>query len=140
MKNHIEVSKILVCCETAAENNEKLAEKCISSTGRGESQTSSLGGAAYFLQKAEMYRYYIPDIINSLSGDYVDIEEETYLEALGFSIRTYNCLARAGIKTLKDITDKSLYDLTRIRNLGPKCVEEVLSTLQQCGVTLKGLK
>ena len=140
MRNYIEVSKILVCCGTAAETNEKLAEKCMSSIGKGESQTSSMGGAAYFLQKAEMYRYYIPNIIKNLSSDYVDVKEDTPLEALEFSLRTHNCLKRAGIKNLKDITDKYLYELKKIRNLGPKSVEEVLSTLQQYGLTLKGFE
>lgn len=47
------------------------------------------------------------------------------LEELRFSVRTYNCLKRAGINTLKEIENLSEDDMMRIRNLGRKSVEEI---------------
>ena len=114
----------------------------MASVGKGESQTSALGGAAYFLQRAEMFEYYIPTMIQSLNyEDFGSSEkpiEMTPLEALGLSTKSYNCLARAGINTLGDITKMYLYELKKIRNLGNKSLSEVLETLKKYGVKLNG--
>lgn len=59
------------------------------------------------------------------------------LEELDLSVRSYNCLKRAGINTLEDITQKTEEDMFKIRNLGRKNLEEIEQKLQEFGLTLK---
>ena len=135
---YIKISDIFDYCKATAKNCRELAEKCISSTGKGESQTSSLGGAAYFLEQARIYEYDIPNIIKNVKGDYLEPAlQDTPLEALEFSTRTYNCLHRAGIKTLGDITNMYLYELQKVRSIGNKSLNEIQQTLKRYGVSLK---
>lgn len=60
----------------------------------------------------------------------------SHLEELDFSVRTYNCLRRAGIETIGDLVALSDDDLFKIRNLGIKCHEEIKRVLMQYGETL----
>ena len=48
------------------------------------------------------------------------------LEELDLSVRSYNCLKRAGINTVKDITETTYEDMLEVRNLGKKSLEEVI--------------
>ena len=64
-------------------------------------------------------------------------ELETPIEDLDFSVRTFNCLKRANIKTLKDLVDKKQSDFMKIRNLGKKSLKEVLDKIKDMGLTLK---
>ena len=59
------------------------------------------------------------------------------IEELGLSVRSYNCLKRAGIRTTDDLTAKSLQDLMRVRNLGRKSREEVIQKLKEAGFSIK---
>lgn len=72
----IRVGDIIEYCKKAEEMHYELAMKCLKSTGKGESQTSALGGSAYFFQKAEMYRYSIPDIISCIINEPLQTEED----------------------------------------------------------------
>lgn len=56
---------------------------------------------------------------------------------LDFSVRTYNCLLRAGIKTLGDIRNRTIVDLMNIRNLGRKSLEEILATANSYGIKIE---
>ena len=56
------------------------------------------------------------------------------IEELEFSIKTFNCLKRAGIYTLRDLKELTEEDLDRIRNLGSKSKEEIISKLEEYGV------
>ncbi len=137
-EQYVKVSDILNYCRQSATTNRDLANKCIESVGKGESETSSLGGAAYFLQQARMYEFDIPNMIKALNFEEVDSILETPIEVLGLSTRSYNCLSRANIKTLGDITKLYLFELKAIRNLGEKAYEEVIDTVRKYGVSLKG--
>ena len=64
-------------------------------------------------------------------------ELETLIEDLDFSVRTFNCLKRANIKTLKDLVDKKQSDFTKIRNLGKKSLKEVLDKVRDLGLVLR---
>ncbi|MBQ8892162.1 MAG: DNA-directed RNA polymerase subunit alpha [Bacilli bacterium] len=64
-------------------------------------------------------------------------ELETPIEDLDFSVRTFNCLKRANIKTLKDLVDKKQSDFMKIRNLGKKSLKEVLDKIRDMNLTLK---
>ena len=59
------------------------------------------------------------------------------LDDLNFSVRTYNCLKRAGINTVEDLINKSEEDMMKVRNLGRKSLEEVIAKLDSFGFTLK---
>lgn len=69
MEDFIKVSDIIEYCNRSAETVGKLADKAIRSTGRGESETSSLGAAAYFLERQRTYEYDIPNIITCIINE-----------------------------------------------------------------------
>jgi DNA-directed RNA polymerase, alpha subunit len=62
---------------------------------------------------------------------------EMTIEELDLSVRSYNCLKRAGINTLQELTDKSESDMMRVRNLGRKSLEEVKNKLADLGLSLR---
>ena len=62
---------------------------------------------------------------------------EMTIEELDLSVRSFNCLKRAGINTVEDLTNKSEEDMMKVRNLGRKSLEEVMQKLESLGVTLQ---
>jgi len=70
-----------------------------------------------------------------------DDEKEKVLEMsideLELSVRSYNCLKRAGINTVEELTNRTPEDMMKVRNLGRKSLEEVLAKLQELGLALK---
>jgi DNA-binding CsgD family transcriptional regulator len=86
-------------------------------------------------------------LLNTALATYTEKEElttedlitlNTPIINLDFSVRTFNCLARAGTKTLGDISKMTLEELQKVRNLGRKCCEEVIYTLKKYGLELRG--
>lgn len=69
-----------------------------------------------------------------------DDEKEKVLEMsideLELSVRSYNCLKRAGINTVEELTNKTSDDMMKVRNLGRKSLEEVLTKLKELGLEL----
>ncbi|NLC68264.1 MAG: DNA-directed RNA polymerase subunit alpha [Clostridiaceae bacterium] len=61
---------------------------------------------------------------------------EMTIEELDLSVRSYNCLKRAGINTVEDLISKTEEDMMKVRNLGRKSLEEVLSKLNALGLSL----
>ncbi len=61
---------------------------------------------------------------------------ETTIEELDLSVRSYNCLKRAGINTVQDLTTRSENDMMKVRNLGRKSLEEVIAKLDAMGLSL----
>ena len=59
------------------------------------------------------------------------------VEELDLSIRSYNCLKRANIHTVEDLTHKTEEDMLKVRNLGKKSLDEVIQKLESFGLTLK---
>lgn len=59
------------------------------------------------------------------------------IEELDLSVRSYNCLKRAGINTVHDLTEKSEAEMVKVRNLGRKSLEEVKLKLIDLGLGLK---
>lgn len=70
-----------------------------------------------------------------------DDEKEKVLEMsideLELSVRSYNCLKRAGINTVEELTNRTSDDMMKVRNLGRKSLEEVLTKLKELGLQLK---
>ena len=62
---------------------------------------------------------------------------EMTIEELDLSVRSYNCLKRAGINTVEELTQKTEEDMMKVRNLGKKSLEEVQSKLAELGLNLK---
>ncbi len=62
---------------------------------------------------------------------------EMNIDELELSVRSYNCLKRAGINTVEELTNKSSEDMMKVRNLGRKSLEEVLAKLKELGLSLK---
>ena len=58
------------------------------------------------------------------------------IEELDLSVRSFNCLKRAGINTVGDLVNKSEDDMIKVRNLGRKSLEEVMAKLDSLGLTL----
>lgn len=69
-----------------------------------------------------------------------DNEKEKVLEMnideLELSVRSYNCLKRAGINTVEELCSKTSEDMMKVRNLGRKSLEEVLAKLNELGLSL----
>ena len=59
---------------------------------------------------------------------------ETSIEELELSVRSFNCLKRAGIATVEDLTNKSETDMLKVRNLGKKSFDEVTAKLHSLGL------
>ncbi len=62
---------------------------------------------------------------------------ELPIEEMDLSVRSYNCLKRAGINTIQDLLKKSKSDMFKVRNLGAKSVEEVINKLESYGFSLR---
>lgn len=62
---------------------------------------------------------------------------ETPIEELEFSVRSYNCLKRAGIHTVADILSRTEHDMMKVRNLGKKSLDEVAAKVASLGLSFK---
>lgn len=62
---------------------------------------------------------------------------EMTIEELDLSVRSYNCLKRAGINTVEELTLRTEEDMIKVRNLGKKSLEEVIQKLEELGLSLK---
>lgn len=59
------------------------------------------------------------------------------IEELDLSVRSFNCLKRAGINTVEDLINKSEEDMMKVRNLGKKSLDEVVAKLDSFGFDLR---
>lgn len=62
---------------------------------------------------------------------------EMTIEEMDLSVRSYNCLKRAGIHTVEDLTKKTEDDMLKVRNLGKKSLDEVIAKIESYGLKLK---
>ncbi len=62
---------------------------------------------------------------------------EMTIEELDLSVRSYNCLKRAGINTVEELANKSEEDMMKVRNLGKKSLEEVIQKLEELDLKLR---
>ena len=77
------------------------------------------------------------DILVSRSEDRQQKVLEMNIEEMDLSVRSYNCLKRAGIHTVADLTRKTEEDMLKVRNLGRKSLDEVIAKLKTFGLDLK---
>ncbi len=64
-------------------------------------------------------------------------QSDVTIDELELSVRSYNCLKRAGINTVGELCNKTPDDMMKVRNLGRKSLEEVLAKLQELGLSLR---
>jgi DNA-directed RNA polymerase subunit alpha len=77
------------------------------------------------------------EVMKEKEEDGVDKVLEMAIEELEFSVRSYNCLKRANINTIGELTEKTEDEMMKVRNLGKKSLEEVKSKLAERGLSLK---
>lgn len=77
------------------------------------------------------------DILVSQDDDKALKVLEMSVEDLDLSVRSYNCLKRANIHTVADLTRRTEDDMLKVRNLGRKSLEEVVKKLEELGLSLK---
>ncbi len=76
-------------------------------------------------------------IMNAKQEDSKLKKLETSIDDLDFSVRAYNCLKRANINTLGDLTEKSETEMMKIRNLGKKSLKEVIDKIKDMGLKFR---
>ena len=79
----------------------------------------------------------ITGIMNAKQEDSKIKKLETSIDDLDFSVRAYNCLKRAGVNTLGDLTAKSEIEMMKIRNLGKKSLKEVIEKVKEMGLKFR---
>ena len=65
---------------------------------------------------------------------------EMSIDELELSVRSYNCLKRAGINTVEELCNKTPDEMMKVRNLGRKSLEEVLAKLKELGLQLNNVE
>ncbi len=76
-------------------------------------------------------------VMNAKQEDSKIKKLETSIDDLDFSVRAYNCLKRAGINTLGDLTEKTELEMMKIRNLGKKSLKEVIEKIKDMGLKFR---
>ena len=76
------------------------------------------------------------DVMVEKEDDQKEKVLEMSIDELELSVRSYNCLKRAGINTVEELTNKTPDDMMKVRNLGRKSLDEVLAKLKELGLSL----
>ena len=79
----------------------------------------------------------ITGIMNAKKEDTKLKKLETSIDDLDFSVRAYNCLKRAGVNTLGDLTAKSELEMMKVRKLGKKSLKEVMEKVKEMGLKFR---
>ena len=79
----------------------------------------------------------IPNVIQEKPENQKGHVLEMTIEELDLSVRSFNCLKRAGIDTVEDLINRTEEDMIKVRNLGKKSLEEVIQKLHSLGLDLK---
>ena len=77
-----------------------------------------------------------PIVVPAKQDDMMRVREMS-IEEMDLSVRSYNCLKRANIHTVDDLTKKTEDDMLKVRNLGKKSLDEVIYKLNSYGLSLK---
>ena len=75
--------------------------------------------------------------MDEVEEEQVDKYQEMSIEELDLSVRSYNCLKRANIITVQELTQKTEDDMMKVRNLGKKSLKEVRDKLKALGLSFK---
>ena len=77
------------------------------------------------------------NILNKTEDDKQQQILKMAIEEMDLSVRSYNCLKRANIHTVEDLTHKTEDDMLKVRNLGRKSLDEVIQKLESYGLALR---
>ena len=77
------------------------------------------------------------DVMVEKEDDQKEKVLEMSIDELELSVRSYNCLKRAGINTVEELTNKTPDDMMKVRNLGRKSLDEVYAKLKELGLSLR---
>lgn len=77
------------------------------------------------------------EIMQEKEEDETELVLEKTIEELELSVRSFNCLKRANINTVEELTERSEDDMMKVRNLGKKSLDEVKAKLEELGLSLK---
>ncbi len=96
----------------------------------------------YFIEvKPEVPEVVVPPVVETPPAKEEKIPNENVLditvEDLDLTVRSFNCLKRADINTLRDLIGKTMDDMTKVRNLGKKSLNEIIDKLDSYGLKLK---
>jgi len=75
-------------------------------------------------------------VIVEKEPEVVDNVTDMNIDELELSVRSFNCLKRAGINTVRELCDRTPEDMMKVRNLGRKSLDEVLAKLKELGLSL----
>ena len=78
----------------------------------------------------------VAEVMIDKEDDITQAVLEMSIDELELSVRSYNCLKRAGINTVEELTNRTPEDMMKVRNLGRKSLEEVLGKLKELGLEL----
>lgn len=91
--------------------------------------------------KAKVELFCPIEVVSSTTGELYDTFRKCELESLDLSVRSFNCLVRAGIETVEQLRNLSFEDLHHIRNMGRRSITEVmLKLLELDGISYDGIK
>jgi DNA-directed RNA polymerase subunit alpha len=76
------------------------------------------------------------EVMSVKEDDKKDVILDMSIDELELSVRSFNCLKRAGINTVKELTNKTPDEMMKVRNLGRKSLEEVLAKLKELNLQL----
>ena len=79
-------------------------------------------------------------IMKEAQGEVVNKGLVMMIEDLDLSVRSYNCLKRAGIQTVEELTQKTEDEMMRVRNLGKKSLKEVKDKIYDLGLSFKSFE
>ena len=99
--------------------------------GIGGTYASCLQAAVHMKEKTGM------EIMVEKEEDQKEKALEMSIEELELSVRSFNCLKRAAINTVEELTHKSEEDMMKVRNLGKKSLDEVKLKLEELGLGLR---
>ena len=77
------------------------------------------------------------DVMVEKEDDQKEKVLEMSIDELELSVRSYNCLKRACINTVEELTNKTPDDMMKVRNLGRKSLDEVYAKLKELGLSLR---
>lgn len=81
-----------------------------------------------------------PEVVSDPSEMSIERFIKQPIEDMELSVRSYNCLKRAGINSVEDLVNKTEEDMLKVRNLGKKSYEEVINKLSEFGLSLKAVE
>ncbi len=76
-------------------------------------------------------------VMKDVNGELPKNMQSMAIEDLDLSVRSYNCLKRAGIQTVEELTQRSEEEMMRVRNLGKKSLKEVKDKIYELGLSFK---